>query len=49
LRICKKADKKKDKDSRVVPNGKSLLRLATLICMEISEEWEAGKIYLPRA
>ena len=33
----------------VFPNEKSLLRLATSICMEISEEWETGKIYLPKA
>ena len=29
------------------PNEPSLLRLASAVLMEISEEWEAGKAYLP--
>lgn len=29
------------------PNEASLLRLASAVLMEISEEWEAGKAYLP--
>ena len=28
------------------PNEASLLRLVTAVLMEISEDWETGKIYL---
>ena len=30
------------------PNEASLLRLASAVLMEISEEWETGRRYLPR-
>ena len=30
------------------PNGASLLRLASAVLMEISEEWETGRRYLPK-
>lgn len=32
--------------ARVFPNEASLLRLVSAVLMEISEEWEAGKVYL---
>ena len=28
------------------PNEKSLLRLVSAILMEISEEWETGRVYI---
>ena len=30
------------------PNEASLLRLASAVLMEISEDWETGRRYLPR-
>jgi transposase-like protein len=30
------------------PNEASILRLVSAILMEISEEWESGKTYLPQ-
>ena len=34
--------------ARLFPNEESLLRLASAVLMEISEEWETGRRYLPR-
>jgi len=34
--------------ARLFPNEASLLRLASAVLMEISEEWETGRRYLPR-
>ena len=33
--------------ARLFPNAESLLRLASAVLMEISEEWETGRRYLP--
>lgn len=38
--------KRRTRVAGLFPNEGSLLRLASAICMEISEEWESGKIYL---
>ncbi len=35
--------------ARLFPNGASLLRLISALAVEISEDWEAGKIYLDMA
>jgi len=32
----------------VFPNEKSLLRLVSAILMEVDEQWQQGKWYLPR-
>ena len=32
--------------AQLFPNEASLLRLATAVLVEISDEWEAGRIYL---
>ena len=32
--------------ARLFPNKASCLRLVTAVVMEISEEWETGKVYL---
>jgi len=34
--------------ARLFPNAESLLRLASAVLMEISEEWETGRRYLPK-
>lgn len=34
--------------STVFPNEPSLLRLVSAVLLEFSEEWETGRIYLPR-
>jgi putative transposase len=33
--------------ARLFPNEESLLRLASAVLIEISEEWETGRRYLP--
>lgn len=38
--------KRRTRVAGLFPNEASLLRLVSAICMEISEEWESGKIYL---
>ena len=35
--------------ARLFPNEASLLRLASAVLMEISEEWETGRRYLPKS
>ena len=37
---------RRTKVAMLFPNTEALLRLASAILMEISEEWETGKIYL---
>jgi transposase-like protein len=37
---------RRTKVATLFPNTEALLRLASAILMEISEEWETGKIYL---
>jgi putative transposase len=39
--------KRRTRVARLFPNEASLLRLASAVLMEISEEWEAGRRYLP--
>ena len=38
--------KRRTRIVRVIPNEQSCLRLISAILMEVSEEWEYGKIYL---
>jgi putative transposase len=38
--------KRRTRVAGLFPNEGSLLRLVSAICMEISEEWESGKVYL---
>ena len=40
--------KRRTSVARLFPNEASLLRLASAVLMEISEEWETGRRYLPR-
>ena len=47
--MCETLNSQIKRRTRVVglfPNESSLLRLVTGVLMEISEEWETGKIYL---
>jgi putative transposase len=39
--------KRRTRVARLFPNEESLLRLASAVLMEISEEWETGRRYLP--
>ena len=39
--------KRRTRVARLFPNEASLLRLASAVLMEISEEWETGRRYLP--
>ena len=41
-----KAIKKRTNIVTVFPNESSAIRLVTALCLEISDEWEAGKSYL---
>jgi len=34
--------------ARIFSNEAALLRLASAVLMEISEEWKSGKRYMPR-
>jgi len=49
--LCEYVKRRIRRRTKIVggPNEKSLLRVAMSICMEISEEWETGNIYLPKA
>ena len=38
--------KRRTRVARLFPNEASLLRLVTALLAEISDDWEAGKIYL---
>ncbi len=40
--------KRRTRVARLFPNEASLLRLVSAVLMEISEEWETGRRYLPR-
>ncbi len=40
--------KRRTRVARLFPNEASLLRLASAVLIEISEEWETGKRYLPK-
>ena len=40
--------KRRTRVVRIFSNEAALLRLASAVLMEISEEWESGKRYLPR-
>ena len=39
--------KRRTRVARLFPNEESLLRLASAVLIEISEEWETGRRYLP--
>ncbi len=38
--------KRRTRVVRIFPNEESCLRLVSALLMEISEEWETGKVYL---
>ncbi len=40
--------KRRTRVVRLFPNEESLLQLASAVLMEISEEWETGRKYLPK-
>ena len=40
--------KRRTKVAGLFPNEASILRLVSAILMDISEEWESGKTYLPQ-
>jgi len=46
LERLNKEIKRRTKVATLFPNEKSLLRLVTAILMEVSDEWEAGRVYL---
>ena len=46
LERVNKAVKRRTRVATLFPNEASLLRLATAMLMEISEDWETGKVYL---
>ena len=46
LERVNKEIKRRTRVATLFPNEKSLLRLVSAILMEISEEWETGKVYL---
>jgi transposase-like protein len=46
LERLNKEIKRRTRVATLFPNEQSLLRLVSAILMEISDEWEAGRIYL---
>lgn len=46
LERLNKEIKRRTKVATLFPNEKSLLRLVSAILMEVSDEWEAGRVYL---
>lgn len=40
--------KRRTRVAGLFPNTQSLLRLVSAILMELSEEWECGRVYLPK-
>jgi len=38
--------KRRTRVAGLFPNEESLLRLASAVLMEISDEWESGRVYL---
>jgi len=46
LERLNKEIKRRTKVATLFPNEKSLLRLVSAVLMEISEEWEAGRVYI---
>ena len=40
--------KRRTRVATLFPNEASLLRLVSAVLAETSEEWECGKVYLPR-
>jgi putative transposase len=46
LERVNKEVKRRPRVATLLPNEASLLRLVSAVPMEISEEWETGKIYL---
>jgi len=46
LERVNKEVKRRTRVASLFPNEASLLRLVSAVLMEISEEWETGKIYL---
>jgi transposase-like protein len=41
--------KRRTRVASIFPNENSLLRLATAVLMEIDDEWQSEKRYLPKA
>ena len=46
LERVNKEVKRRTRVATLFPNEASLLRLVTAVLMEISEDWETGKVYL---
>lgn len=46
LERLNKEIKRRTRVATLFPNEASLLRLVSAVLMEISEEWETGKVYL---
>ena len=46
LERLNKEIKRRTRVATLFPNEQSLLRLVSAILMEISDDWEAGRIYL---
>jgi len=46
LERLNKEIKRRTRVATLFPNENSLLRLVSAILMEISEEWEAGRVYI---
>jgi transposase-like protein len=46
LELVNREIKRRTRVARVFPNEESLIRLVSAILMEISEDWETGRIYL---
>jgi putative transposase len=46
LEHVNKEIKRRTRVATLFPNEASLLRLVTAVLMEISEDWETGKVYL---
>lgn len=45
-KISCQAIKRRTRVATLFPNPESLLRLSSAILMEISEDWETGRVYL---
>jgi transposase-like protein len=48
LEVLNKELRRRTRVATLFPNEASLLRLVSAVLMEYSEEWETGRIYLPR-
>ncbi len=48
LEVLNKELRRRTRVATLFPNEASLLRLVSAVLIEYSEEWETGRIYLPR-